>query len=88
MMLSSLIDIFSKVFVLCTGDSLSSAADIELCDTPRYMLGWNTHLSEAQKKEVDQKVQPIHSDNPIFVSMMSKCNVTGTFTLVSIKFYC
>ncbi|CAM0875859.1 unnamed protein product [Alopecurus aequalis] len=51
------------------------------------MLGWNTQLSEAQKKEVDQKIQPIHSDNPIFVSIMTKCNVTGNFNLSVSKEY-
>lgn len=76
-----------KTVASSSGDSLSLADDIEVCDTPTYMLGWNTHLSEAQKKEVDQKVQSMHSDNPIFVSMMSKCNVTGTFTLSISKEY-
>jgi hypothetical protein len=76
------------VFFSYAGDSLSSADDIEVCDTPRYMLGWNTHLSEAQKKEVDKKVQSMHSDNPIFVSTMSKCNVLRPFALVSVEFFC
>uniref|UniRef100_A0ACD5X4V1 Uncharacterized protein n=1 Tax=Avena sativa TaxID=4498 RepID=A0ACD5X4V1_AVESA len=69
------------------GDSLSSEYDVEVCDTTRYILAWNTHLNDAQKKEVDQKVNSIHPDNPIFVSMMSKCNVTGGFTLSVSKQY-
>uniref|UniRef100_A0ACD6A5G2 Uncharacterized protein n=1 Tax=Avena sativa TaxID=4498 RepID=A0ACD6A5G2_AVESA len=77
----------NKTVANSSGDSLSSTDDIDVCDTPRYMLGWKTHLSEAQKKEVDQKVQPMHFDNPIFVSMMNKCNVTGAFTLTVPKQY-
>jgi hypothetical protein len=63
---------------------LSPADDIEVCDASRYILGWHSSLNTLQKKEVDEKVRSIQSDNPKFVAVMKNFNVTGTFTLVSI----
>lgn len=70
-----------------SGDSLPLADDIEVCDTTRYTLGWHISLNTLQKKEVDAKVQSIHSDNPKFVAVMKNFNVTGTFTLTFSKQY-
>ncbi|CAM0875861.1 unnamed protein product [Alopecurus aequalis] len=70
-----------------SGVSLPSEDNIELCDTPRYTLGWNTSLNPVQKREVDEKVQSINSDNPLFVAVMKNFNVTGTFTLTFSKKY-
>ncbi|XP_037419001.1 putative B3 domain-containing protein Os08g0325100 [Triticum dicoccoides] len=77
----------SQTLVLSYRDSLCLEDDTNLCETSRYTLGWNTRLNPAQKKKVDQKVEHIPSDNPTFVAMMSKCNVTGTFTLSVPKQY-
>ena len=66
---------------------MPSADDTEVCDTPRYTLGWHTGLNTVQQKQVDEKVQSINSDNPMFVAVMRKFNVTGTFSLVSVEFY-
>ncbi|XP_044361714.1 B3 domain-containing protein_Os12g40080-like [Triticum aestivum] len=77
----------TQTLVLSYRDSLCLEDDTNLCETSRYTLGWNTRLNPAQKKKVDQKVEHIPSDNPTFVAMMSKCNVTGTFTLSVPKQY-
>ncbi|XP_024319048.1 putative B3 domain-containing protein Os08g0325100 isoform X2 [Brachypodium distachyon] len=69
------------------GDSLPPEDDIEVCEEPRYMLGRKNRLSSAQVKEVDEMVQHIHHENPIFVAVMSKCNVTGSFHLSVSKQY-
>lgn len=65
---------------------MSSEHDIEGCTSPRYTLTYNTNLNTVQKEEVDEKVKYIHKDNPIFVAVMRRFNVTGTFTLVSVEF--
>uniref|UniRef100_A0A8I6X9R1 TF-B3 domain-containing protein n=2 Tax=Hordeum vulgare subsp. vulgare TaxID=112509 RepID=A0A8I6X9R1_HORVV len=69
------------------GDSLSSEHDIEGCTSPRYTLTHNTRLNTVQKEEVDEKVKSIHKDNPIFVAVMRRFNVTRTFTLTFSKKY-
>uniref|UniRef100_A0ACD5X269 Uncharacterized protein n=1 Tax=Avena sativa TaxID=4498 RepID=A0ACD5X269_AVESA len=77
----------NKTVMPSSGNSLPFADDIEVGDTPRYTLGWNTSLNTLQKTEVDEKVQSIHSDNPKFVAVMRNFNVTGTFTLTLSKQY-
>ncbi|XBH83339.1 hypothetical protein VPH35_071782 [Triticum aestivum] len=77
----------NKSVASSSGGSLCSEDGTNLCDTSRYTLGWNTRLDPVQKEKVDQEIQHISSDNPIFVAMMSKCNVTGTFTLSVPKEY-
>ncbi|KAF7043896.1 hypothetical protein CFC21_053198 [Triticum aestivum] len=68
-------------------DSLSSEHDIEGCASPRYTLIYNTSLNTVQKEEVDEQVKSIHKDNPIFVAVMRRFNVTGTCTLTFSKKY-
>ncbi|KAM0884041.1 hypothetical protein ACQ4PT_031272 [Festuca glaucescens] len=70
-----------------SGDSFSPADDTEVRDAARYTLGWHCTLTTIQKKEVDEKVQSIHSDNPKFVAVMRNFNVTGPFTLTFSKQY-
>ena len=65
---------------------MSSEHDIEGCASPRYTLIHNASLNTVQKEEVDEKVKSIHEDNPIFVAVMRRFNVTGTCTLVSVEF--
>nr|XP_051179435.1 putative B3 domain-containing protein Os08g0325100 [Lolium perenne] len=70
-----------------SGDSFSPADDTEVRDAARYTLGWHCTLTTMQKKEVDEKVQFIHSDNPKFVAVMRNFNVTGPVTLTFSKQY-
>ncbi|XP_037429280.1 putative B3 domain-containing protein Os08g0325100 [Triticum dicoccoides] len=68
-------------------DSLSSEHDIEGCASPRYTLTYNSSLNTVQKEEIEEKVKSIHKDNPIFVAVMRRFNVTGTCTLTFSKKY-
>ncbi|XBI84862.1 hypothetical protein VPH35_093084 [Triticum aestivum] len=52
-----------------------------------YMTVHKTKLTSAQKKVVKQKVQSIHSENPIFVAVMRKYNVASEFFLIFSKYY-
>lgn len=73
-------------FCLVIGGTTSSE-EHEAHSVPRYILPRRTNLTNVQKKKVEEKVEAICSEIPIYGCAMKKNNISGKRQDV-VSFFC
>ncbi|GJN24049.1 hypothetical protein PR202_gb11760 [Eleusine coracana subsp. coracana] len=74
---SLLINITSSSSLSDSSGYFSYSEDHKSHAVPRYILPKRTNLTGSQKKRLNKKIRAIHSEIPIYVSLMNKSSVSG-----------